>query len=132
VLKILDERSSKIAQAQKAAEATLKEKAEIESLQKKAKSDAEKQASAIITEARATADEQSKQIVTEAKKQAKAEVAKLHQQWEEEKARMARAMQQEFNDSVMAVAEKVLANSLDKKAHSKLIDQELKSLIKAA
>lgn len=132
VLKILEERSSKIAQAQKAAEASLKEKEELEAMHKKAKSDTEKKAAAILTEAKTSAEEQGKQIISEAKNQAKKEIEKLRAQWEEEKAKANRAMKQEFNDAVLAVSEKVLGSALDKKAHTKLIEKEIKTLTKAA
>lgn len=131
ILKILRDRSEKIEAAQKQAQKTLEEKEQIDAFKKKAKSDAEKQASDIIAEARESAEEQRKQLLSKAKSDAKAEIAKLKEQWEEEKTKMARSMQQDFSDAVMAVAEKVMGSVLDKKAHQKLIDQEIKNLIKA-
>lgn len=132
VLKILDERSQKIEQAQKAAETTLQEQSQLEITKKKAKSEAEKQAAAIIAEAKENAEKVRKQILADAKVEAKAEVAKLQEQWRSEQSKMARNMQQEFADAVLAVTEKVLGKALDKKAHQQLIDQEVKALLKAA
>lgn len=131
ILKILEERAQKIDQAQKAADKTLAEKEQIEAMKKKAKNDADKQASEILAEARETAEQQKKQLLAKAKEEAKAEVAKLKEQWEEEKAKMARSMQAEFTEAVMAVTEKVIGK-LDKKTHQALIDKEIKNLMKTA
>lgn len=132
ILDILKERSQKIEQAQKAAEKTLAEQDKLEAYKKDVKKQAEKQAADIIAEAQDTAEKQRKQIVQKAKEEAKDIVAKAQEQWAEQEAKLARSMKEEFADAVLAVTKKVLGKSLDTKAHEKVIDQEIETMMKAA
>ncbi len=130
VLKILDERSSRIEKAQKEAEATLAEKAKIDELKQKTKKEAEKEAAQIMKQAQLSAQEQADAIIAKAKEKAAAQLANLKEDWESEKKQQQAQMKKEFNESVLMVTEKVLGKVFDKKTHEKLIDQEVAALIK--
>jgi F-type H+-transporting ATPase subunit b len=132
VLKVLDERSKKIHEAQQAADQALAEKAELDETKRKAKQAAEKEANKIIEEAKQTAQQQADHVVAQAQAKAKQEVTKMKAQWEDEKAELARAMQAEFAKAVLSVTEKVLGKALDKKAHTQLIDQEIKNILRSS
>lgn len=130
VLKILEERSNKINQAQEEAEATIKEKAELDELKKKIKKDAETEASQIIDDARQTAEAQAQTMLTDAKQKAKKEIAQLQAAFEDEKKKQAADMRKEFNQAVLKVSAKIMGKAFDKKTHEKIINQELQTILK--
>lgn len=130
VLKVLDERATRIEEGQKAAEKALAEQSNIEELKKQVKQNAEKQAAQILEEAQKAAAARKTQLVAEAKQQAEAEVEKLKSQWEAEKKQLAADLEKQFVEAVLTTTEKVVSVSLDSKAQSKLIDQELAGLLK--
>ena len=131
VKKVLDERAAKIEEAQKAAEITIAGKHQIEEMKKKIKKDAEKEASKIIEEAVQAAQSRKKEITTEERNKVKADFTKKMEEWENEKRAYIEDIKKSFADSVVMTAEKVIQESLDKKAHTKLIDMELDQLLKA-
>lgn len=131
VLKILEERAEKIAEAQKQAEQMLKETAEVEEMKKSAKKEAQKEAAAIVDEARAQAQKQKSEIMAQAKKDALVEIEKMKADWHSQQEAQLKSMQKDFADAVVAVSEKVLGAAIDKKAHAKLIDTELDAIIKS-
>lgn len=131
VQKILDERSNKIAEAQKAAQAVLEEKDAIETLKKQSKRDAEKAAAAILDEAKKDADVRSQELIQKTQEHGKAQLTKLQAEWQNEKKEMVKELKAQFTDAVIATSAKVLGEKLDSKAHSKLIDQEMNTILKA-
>ena len=130
ILKILDERSARIEKAQKEAEASIVEKEKIDELKQKIKKEAEKEASSIIKQAQLKAQEQADSIVAKAKEKAQASQVALKTEWESEKQQQQLQLRKDFNDSVLQVVEKIVGKVFDKKTHSQLIDQELKTLLK--
>jgi F-type H+-transporting ATPase subunit b len=131
ILKILDERAAKIAEANKQAEVALAEKGSLEDLKKKTKLEADKQASQLIEKAKQTAQEQADHIITEAKQKAEEMITKQQASLKKQQASLEESMKTEFNDAVMAVTEKVLGSVLDKKSQSKLIDDEIAAILKS-
>ncbi len=131
VQKILDERSNKIAEAQKAAQAVIEEKDAIETLKKQSKRDAEKAAAAILDEAKKDADVRSQELIQKTQEHGKAQLTKLQAEWQNEKKEMVKELKAQFTDAVIATSAKVLGEKLDSKAHSKLIDQEMNTILKA-
>lgn len=129
VLKVLEERSQRIEEGQKAAEAAMAEKNNLEEMKAKIKKEAEKEAAKIIDDARASAKEQAKQILAQAEAKSQEELAQAREQLENEKSQLARDMKKEFNDAVITVSEKVL-EGLDKKAQTALIKANLDTIMK--
>lgn len=131
VLKMFDERSQKIAEGQKAAEAAIKDKEELEEVRTKMESDLKKERAKVLKQAQEEAKQKAADIVATAKKEAKAEKAKLVETWEKEKAALLDEAKQDMADAVIAVSAKVIGKSLDVKAQSKLIDSELATILKS-
>jgi F-type H+-transporting ATPase subunit b len=130
VLKILEERTSRIEQAQKAAQETLEEKERINKLEKAVIKAADKKAAEIVDAARQTAKEIEAAAVIKAKSQANKEIEKARLDWDSEKSQLIQEIQSEYVASVIATAGKVLAADLDSKKHTALIDSQLTDLLK--
>ncbi len=131
VLNIFDERSKKIAEGQKAAEAALKDKAELEDKRKKMESDIKKERAKVLKEAQEEAKVKATDLVAAARSEAKMEKSKLVASWEKEKAALLKETKQDMADAVIAVSAKVIGQSLDSKAQQKLIDTELETILKS-
>jgi F-type H+-transporting ATPase subunit b len=128
VKKMLEERSNRIEEAQKAAEITIAEKRNIEEMKKDAKRKADKEAQALMDAAMKDIEAKRKDLLAKAKKEAAGEVEKMKQAAHEENKAMVEAARKEFTDAVVATVEKVVG-SFDKKAHAKIIDTELENLL---
>jgi F-type H+-transporting ATPase subunit b len=121
VTKMLDERATRAAEAEKIAANAAKEREEIEELKTKVKSQADKEAVKTLDKVKEQAASLKKELTSQARDEAKAEKqSALH------------SMEKEFSQAVFAVAEKVVGKSLDKKAHADLIDKSLKEIAKVA
>lgn len=131
VVKMLEERAKKVADAEKAAAETMHERSEVESLKTKTKTQAERDAAKLLEKTKEQALALKKDLASQAKEEIKAEKEKALKALEEEKKQVVREMQKEFAQSVYAVAEKLLGKAVDRKAHADLIDKSLKELAKA-
>lgn len=131
ILKIFKDRSDKIEAGQKAAEENLATQNKIEEYKAKVKKEAEKKAAQILEEATQAAEKRKAEVVAQAKKDAKAEKAKAQEEITAQKKQLMTKAQAEMRAAVMEVAKKVIGQSLDKKAQTKLIDQELKAIIQS-
>ena len=128
VKKMLQDRSDRVAEGQKAAEAALAEKHAIDEMKRKSLKATEEETTKMLEEASVAVAQRKKQLWSEAKMEVLAEVEKLRQNWEVEKKGMKAELQKEFAQAVFSTVEKVVG-SFDKKAHSKLIDEELDALL---
>jgi len=128
VRKILDERSRKVAEGQKAAEEALQEKARISEHVDAMKKDAQKEAKHIIADARTDAQSRKAELLKEVKAEVASEREKMLESLKREKASALKAQQVEFEQAVLAVSEHVIGEALDAKKHGKLIDQGLKNI----
>jgi len=131
VRKILDERSRKIAEGQKAAEAALRERARIAEHSEEAKRDAQKEAKDIIAEARSEAKNRKAELLKEIKAEVEEERTKMMSALDREKENALKAQQKEFEQAVFTVAERVIGSSLDAKKHATLIEEGLKEIAAA-
>lgn len=131
VVKMFDERSQKISEGQKAAEAAIKEKDALEQTRKKMENDLKKERATVLKQAQEEAKTKAQDILATAKKEAKDEKAKLVTAWEKEKVTLLRESKNDIADAVIAVSAKVIGKSLDAKAHQKLIDSELETILKS-
>lgn len=131
LLKVIDDRRAKTEEAEKIAEATIREKEEIEALKKKAKSQAEKDAVKFLEEAR----EEAKALKTKLSKEVKEEVVGMRAKEvakieSEGKAQLAK-MEEEVARLSVAIAAKIMGTEVDEKTHKALISSSIKELAKA-
>ncbi len=128
VQKILDERSERVAAAQKAAQDTLKEKEELEVTKTRLLKETQKEAQQLLEKAKEDALKHREQLMAEAKTEAANVLSKAKAGWEREKEKLAAEMKSEFANTVLLVTEKVVGK-LDKKTHGKLIDTEIEHIL---
>ncbi len=131
VRKMLDERSERIAQAQKAAEETIKEKGAIDELKEKALKEARAKAKELTVEARREVDQKREEWLTEAKQEVAQVKEKAQKAITAERAALLDSMKEDFSEAVFAVAGKVLGAEISAKQHSDLIGQGLKEIAAA-
>jgi F-type H+-transporting ATPase subunit b len=129
VKKMLQERSNRIEEAQKAAEASIAQNKNIEEMKKKIQKQAEEKAAALVDEATKDAQARRKELVAQARKDAQAEAEKIIASAQDERLAILKEAKSQFESAVFAAVEKVIG-SLDKKAQSKIIDTELENLLK--
>ncbi len=130
ILKVLDDRRKKTEEAQIFAEEASREKEEIESMKKRAKTQADKDAVKVMEEAK----EEVKALKAKLTKEAKEEVTELRKKElakveAETKARAA-AAEAEVTKLSIAIASKVLGKAVDAKEHKSLIASSIKELDK--
>ncbi len=130
IQKLMDERATKIAEGQAAAETAVAERENLESQKRKLERENDKKAAELVERATEKAMTQKQDILAKAKTEAQAEVEKLKEQWSLEKAQLKQEMRQEMIEAVMAVTEKVIGQKLSDKADAKLIADELAKLAK--
>lgn len=130
IQKIFEERANRVKEGQEAASESIKEKEQLNSLKKKVRQDAEKEAAVLMTEARNKAKDQKSMVLAEAKAQAKTEIAKMKAQLENDRKRMISDMRAEMLEAVSVVSKKVAGVKLSSKEDAKLIEKELDSVLK--
>lgn len=131
VIKTLQERSKKVQESQQAAEELIAERAESDKLKQKTLSQAKKEAAEIVAESKRLADKKKEGLAAKAKKEIQAYLQEEKDKWESEKKQLIKQIQSQMTDAVFAVAQKVLNESIDKKTHSKLIDQNIQEIVKS-
>lgn len=125
---VLETRSRRIAEAQKAADEALSEKARIGELKAQAEKDAKQQTKTVLAGARQEAEARKAELMAEIKAEAEEARAKMLKTLEKEKTALIQTWQEQFESTVIDVAEKIVGDSLDSKKHAKLIDQGLKRI----
>ncbi len=128
VKKMLQERSNRIEEAQKAAGVIMAERQSVEDLKQAAKKQAEKEAAVILEKASQDATARKKQLLAEAREESQAELDRLMQVAKSSERAMLKDMESKFAEAVIMTTEK-LVGTIDKKSSQKLIDTELKQLI---
>lgn len=131
VLKIFDERARRIADGEAAAAKAQTAYAEIEKQQQEAETMLKREKSRVVKEAQQEAQERKEQIIADAKEEAKKEAAKIIESAKREKEQLLKDAQKDMASAVLTIAEKVIGDSLDAKAGQKLVDAELKSILKS-
>jgi F-type H+-transporting ATPase subunit b len=130
IITIIKQRNKKIEDSIKAAEASLKEKAKLEQIKKKAIEEAEKEAVLIIDKAKKQANIEGKDLIDHACEQAKVEVDKKFVTMTEKLAEQEKNITLKITDLVIKATSKVLKGSLTDKEQKQIIDQEIKKLRK--
>jgi F-type H+-transporting ATPase subunit b len=131
ITKMLDERSKKTEDAQKAAEETLREREQVDVMKKKAKSQAEKDADTLLEVAKGDVKELKAKLIREAKEEVATLKTKEMAKWESEKKGQMEAMEKEVSKLSIAIAAKILGAQVDEKTHKALISSSIKDLSKA-
>jgi len=130
VLKIFTERAKRIEEGQKAAAAAIEDHEQIEELKTKTERQLKEKTTASLKKATDEGKKRQAELVAEAKTIAQAEIAKLRQQWSEEKAAEVHKLNLAVAAAVFQVSSAVLPKALDKKTHSELIDSEIAAVLK--
>ncbi len=130
VLKIFEERASKIAEGQKAAQEAIENNKNLEKIKNKMESDLKKERAKVLTQAQEEAKKKASDILATARANAKKDHEKLLKGWEVEKAQLLKNAKAEMTDAVIAVSAKVIGETLNTKVQEKLIDTELSSILK--
>ena len=123
--KTLDERAAKIKESLEKAEQIRQESVRAEESVKAQIEAGRKEGQAILAQAAQNAERVKEEAKAEARKEAEAIVVKAQAQIESDREESFNKLRREFADLAVLAAEKVIEQSLDKKAHEKLIEKVL-------
>ena len=126
ITRMLDQRSAKIDESLKEAERVKRESVQAEEAVKAQIENGRKEGQAIIAQASQTAERVKEEARAGAREEANILIAKARTEIERERAEGFDQLRQEFVDLAVLAAEKVINQSLDKKAHQQLIEETLK------
>ncbi|MDM8000401.1 MAG: F0F1 ATP synthase subunit B [Dehalococcoidia bacterium] len=125
ITRMLDERAAKIKESLEKAEQIKQESVRAEESVRAQIEAGRKEGQAIVAQAQQNADRVKEEAKAEARKEAEAVMQKAQAQIEAEREESFNKLRREFADLAVLAAEKVIEQSLDKKAHQKLIDKVL-------
>ncbi len=123
--KTLDERAAKIRESLEKAEQIKQESVRAEESVKAQIEAGRKEGQAILAQAAQNAERVKEEAKAEARKEAEAIVVKAQAQIQSDREESFNKLRREFADLAVLAAEKVIEQSLDKKAHEKLIEKVL-------
>jgi len=126
ILKVLNDRTSKIEKGLKDAETAQKKVEEIVIKEKEVISEAKKEAQKIILEAEARGKKSQDEMVAEAKVKIDKTVEEAKNKIESEKAEMIQDVKAEISNVVVMAAEKILNEKMDSKKDKEIIEKILK------
>lgn len=125
VTRMLDQRSAKIKESLEQAERIQQESVRAEESVKAEIGAGRKEGQALINQAAQRAEKVKEAARAEARQEAEILVAKARTEIDRERDESFNQLRQEFADLAIVAAEKVIGQSLDKKAHQELIDKVL-------
>lgn len=126
ILRMLDERSTRIRESMEQAEQIRQQSARAEEEIKAQLAAARKEGQAIIAQASQIGERVKEEARQEARQEAESLIARARVEIERERAEAIRQLREEFVDIAVLAAEKVIKESLDKKAHQRLIEEVVK------
>jgi F-type H+-transporting ATPase subunit b len=129
VLKMLDERAKRTAEAMEQAEATKKEYEQARVEVQKQIEKGRQEAQAILTQAIQVGERLKEESRQEARKQAQVIVDRTRTELEAERDKIVGDLRREFVDISISAAEKVIKETLDKEKHRKLIEETLRESV---
>jgi F-type H+-transporting ATPase subunit b len=129
VLKMLDERAKRTAEAMEQAEATKKEYEQARVEVQKQIEKGRQEGQAIIAQAMQVGERLKEESRQEATKQAQTIVDRTRTELEAERDKIVGDLRREFVDISIAAAEKVIKETLDKEKHRKLIEETLQESV---
>jgi F-type H+-transporting ATPase subunit b len=125
ITKTLDERAAKIKESLEKAEQIKQESVRAEESVRAQIEAGRKEGQAIIAQATQNGERVKEEAKAEARKEAEAVILKAQAQIESDREEAFNKLRREFADLAVLAAEKVIEQSLDKKAHEKLIGKVL-------
>ena len=129
VLKMLDERAKRTAEAMEQAEATKKEYEQARVEVQKQIDKGRQEAQTILTQAIQVGERLKEESRQEAQKQAQVIVDRTRTELEAERDKIVGDLRREFVDISISAAEKVIKETLDKEKHRKLIEETLRESV---
>ena len=126
VLKMLDERAKRTAEAMEQAEATKKEYEQARVEVQKQIEKGRQEGQAFIAQAMQVGERLQEESKQEATKQAQTIVDRTRSELEAERDKIVGDLRREFVDISISAAEKVIKETLDKEKHRKLIEETLR------
>ena len=129
VLKMLDERAKRTAEAMEQAEATRKEYEQARVEVQKQIEKGRQEAQAFLTQAIQVGERLKEESRQEAQKQAQVIVDRTRTELEAERDKIVGDLRREFVDISISAAEKVIKETLDKEKHRKLIEETLQESV---
>lgn len=131
VLKLLNDRKAKVAEAAKVSNEILREKEDLEKVKADTLLKANQNAKKIETEIKSEAQKSAKALIEKNKKDLSLKEAKFVDELAKLKKEKLQAMDKELKQAVIIMAEKVLGESIDAKKHQKLIDSQIDEIIES-
>lgn len=131
VLKLLNDRKAKVAEAAKVSNEILREKEDLEKVKADTLLKANQSAKKIETEIKSEAQKSAKALIEKNKKDLSLKEAKFVNELAKLKKEKLQAMDKELKQAVIIMAEKVLGESIDAKKHQKLIDSQIDEIIES-
>jgi len=125
ITKTLDERAAKIKESLEKAEQIKQESVRAEESVRAQIEAGRKEGQAIIAQAAQNAERVKEEAKAEARKEAEALILRAQAQIESDREESFNKLRREFADLAVLAAEKVIEQSLDKKAHETLIEKVL-------
>jgi len=125
VRRMLDERARRIKESMEQAEATRKEYEQAKVAVAEQISQARQEGQAVISQASHIGDRLKEEARAEARHEAQAIVERTRLELERERDELIDDLRQEFVDTAILAAEKVIKETLDKEKHKKLIEEAL-------
>ncbi len=126
VLKVLDERQTKIKESMEQAEKIRQETAHSEEEIKAHLEKARKEGQAVIAQATQIGERIKEEAKDGARQEAESLIAKARTEIQLERDKTVEELRAEFADIAILAAEKMIKETVDKKKHRKLIDEVLK------
>jgi F-type H+-transporting ATPase subunit b len=126
VLKMLDERAKRTAEAMEQAEATKKEYEQARVEVQKQIEKGRQEGQAFIAQAMQVGERLKEESRQEAQKQAQVIIDRTRTELEAERDKIVGDLRREFVDISISAAEKVIKETLDKEKHRKLIEETLR------
>ena len=120
---VLEERREQIQGEMEKAEATRKEAEKLQEDYRTQLAGAREEANKIIEEARATAEQMRRDLQAKAEEEAQATVARAQEEIHAERDRAFQELRAQIGSIAVELAERVVGESLDEKAHQRLIDE---------
>ena len=126
VTKMLDQRSAKIKESLEEAEHIKERSVQVEEEVKAQLEVARREGQAVVAQASQVGERVKEEARQEARQEAESLIARARLEIEREREQAINQLRQEFVDLAILAAEKVIEESLDKKAHQRIIEEVLK------
>jgi F-type H+-transporting ATPase subunit b len=125
VMRMLDERSRRVREGMEAAEASKEKAAETERGVRGRLDEARAEGQTLVGQAQETANRIQEEARQAARQETEALLARARREIELERDSAIAELRKEFGDLTISAAEKVIGQSLDRRAHQRLIDEVL-------